>query len=137
MAINAAKSHWSFWIISTVALIWNLLGVLNFLGQLDPDAVSAMPDSHRALIENRPLWGTLAFGIAVFGGVAGCLLLLLRNRMAIALFVISLVGIIVQLIPSLITMSSGIQFSAVEIVLAFIMPVIIGLFLIGYARRHL
>jgi len=35
--------HWSFWAIGAVALIWNVMGVINFFWQMNADALAAMP----------------------------------------------------------------------------------------------
>ena len=84
---TAGGVHWGFWIIGAVALIWNVLGVLNFFSQMNPDAVAAMPESVRTTIEARPAWATGTFAIAVFGGAwlpsapaeeAGCVLSVFR-----------------------------------------------------------
>ena len=72
--------HWSFWIIGVVALIWNAMGVMNFIVQMDLDMVATYPESHRAIIMSRPAWATGAFGLAVFGGVLGCLLLFFTEK---------------------------------------------------------
>src|SRR5438034_5122800 len=93
--------HWSFWIIGAVALIWNVMGVINFFGQMNADALAAMPKAQRAIIEGRPAWATGAFAIAVFGGALGSLLLLLRKSAAYYLFIAALLGVIVQLIHTL------------------------------------
>ena len=70
--------HWSFWIIGFVALIWNVMGSINYFIQMDADVVATFPETHRAIIEGRPVWATAGFAIAVFGGSLGCLLLLFR-----------------------------------------------------------
>ena len=84
--------HWSFRAIGTVALIWNVLGCINFFVQMDPDMLSAYRESERAIVEGRPAWATGAFAVAVFGGALGCLLLLLRKSAAFYLFIVSLLG---------------------------------------------
>ena len=61
--------HWSFWAISAVALMWNVMGVINFFMQMNADGLAAMPESQRAIVEGRPVWATGAFAIAVFGRV--------------------------------------------------------------------
>ena len=33
--------HWSFWTIGIVALIWNVMGVINFFAQMNADALAA------------------------------------------------------------------------------------------------
>src|SRR5437660_11260791 len=90
--------HWSFWAIGAVALIWNVMGVINFFWQMNADALAAMPESHRAIVEGRPAWATGGFAIAVFGGALGCLLLLLRKSAAYYLFIAWLLGVILVLI---------------------------------------
>jgi hypothetical protein len=66
--------HWSFWIISVVTLIFNVMGVINYFVQMNPDMLASFPESYRPIIEGRPAWATAAFAIAVFGGSLGCLL---------------------------------------------------------------
>ena len=96
--------HRSFWAIGAAALIWNVMGVINFFAQMNAVALAAMPESYRAIIEGRPAWATGAFAIAVFGGALGCLLLLLRKSVAYYLFIASLLGTIVQM-PSYLGMT--------------------------------
>ncbi|WP_299702381.1 hypothetical protein [uncultured Tateyamaria sp.] len=88
-----AKPHFSFWIIAGLGLAWNLMGCLNFVTQMNPDAVAQMPELYQLIIAARPLWATLAFGFAVFGGALGCILLLLRCRMATVALAVSLLAI--------------------------------------------
>ena len=59
--------HWSFWVIGTVALIWNVLGSVNFLVQVNADSLDAFLEVERAIIEGRPLWATCGIAVAVFG----------------------------------------------------------------------
>ena len=89
--------HWSFWAIGAVALIWHVMGGVNFFVQMNADAVAAMPETHRAIIEGRPSWATGGFAITVFGGALGSLVLLLRKSAATYLFIASLLGAIVTI----------------------------------------
>ncbi len=52
------RVHWSFWLIDAVALIWNLMGVMNLFMQMNADALAAMPEAQRAIIEGRPAWAS-------------------------------------------------------------------------------
>ena len=63
--------HWSFWLISIIALLWNVMGSINFFMQMNADIVAGLPETHRAIIEGRPLWATAGFALAVFGGALG------------------------------------------------------------------
>ncbi len=127
--------HWSFWAIGAAALIWNLMGVINFLMQMNADVLAAMPESHRAIIEGRPAWATGGFAIAVFGGALGCLLLLLRKSAAYYLFVASLLGVIVTMTHTLGIANSTIEFSPFEILLMILMPLVVAAFLIWYSKQ--
>ncbi len=129
------RLHWSFWAISAVALIWNVMGVINFFMQMNPDALAAMPASQRVIIEGRPVWATGAFAIAVLGGVVGCLLLLLRKSAAPYLFILSLIGMIVHMLPYLGMSGSTIKFGPVEISMFILMPLMVAAFLIWYSMR--
>lgn len=78
-----------------------MLGAINFLVQMNPDRVATMPETHRATIELRPIWATLGFAIAVFGGALGCFFLLLRRSLAYYVFIASLLGVIVTMMHTL------------------------------------
>jgi hypothetical protein len=134
---TVARVHWSFWAISAFALIWNVLGSLNYLSQMNPDLVASLPETHRAIIEGRPAWATGGFAIAVFGGAFGGLLLLLRKSAAVYLFVASLVGTIVTMIHTINIASSTIDFSAVEILVMVLLPLAVAALLIWYSKYAL
>lgn len=123
--------HWSFWVIASVALVWNVMGAINFIVQMNPDMVAAYRESEQAIIVDRPMWATIAFAIAVFGGAIGCLLLLLRKSAAIYLFIASLVGVVVAIVHSL-TVDNVL--SVAEIVGTVVMPVAVATLLIWYSK---
>ncbi len=87
-----------FWVISGLALVWNLMGLWAFYGQmtLTPADYASMPADSRALYETLPAWVAVAFGVAVIGGVAGSVLLLMRKGLAVPVFIVSLVGVLAQ-----------------------------------------
>ena len=91
-----------FWIIASVALLWNLLGVMAYLQQvtMTPESLAELPAAKQALLGTTPAWATAAFAISVFGGALGCIALLLRKSWAIALFALSLLSIFVQMFHS-------------------------------------
>ena len=132
---TVAAVHWSFWVIGAFALIWNALGGLNYLGQMNAELVATMPETHRAIIEGRPAWATGGFALSVFGGALGGLLLLLRRSAAFYLFVASLLGTIVTMIHTLNVAASTIDFSSGEIVVMILLPLVIAAFLIWYSKK--
>jgi len=87
-----------FWGIGIIALIWNIMGVIAYLGQayMTEEMLNAMPEADQNLYYNTPAWVTAVFAIAVFSGVLGCIALLLKKKWAIILFTISLLTVIAQ-----------------------------------------
>ena len=63
---------------------------------MPPEVLEAMSEAERNLHLSTPSWVTAAFAIAVWFGLLGSILLLLRKAMAHPILVISLVGIVVQ-----------------------------------------
>ncbi|MAB86273.1 MAG: hypothetical protein CML51_03030 [Rhodobacteraceae bacterium] len=83
-----------FWVIALLGLLWNALGCFNFIMQSNLDAVADLPLAYQLVIASRPGWMTVAFFIAVFGGVLGCVLMLLRRTTARPALFLSLIGVL-------------------------------------------
>lgn len=125
--------HWSFWVIGVAAFVWNAMGVMNYMMQMNAGSLSDFAESHRAIIEGRPAWATGGFAIGVFGGTLACLLLLLRKSAAFYLFIVSLLGVIVTMVHSFGVLGT-VDYSAFEITLMMVMPLVVAAFLIWYAK---
>lgn len=89
MTTPSAKPSAAFWIISVLALLWNLLGVMAYIMQvtMTPEALQALPAEQQALYTNVPAWATAAFAVAVWGSTLGCILLLLRKKLSTLFFI--------------------------------------------------
>lgn len=127
--------HWSFWAIGGFALIWNVMGVINFFVQMNADALTAYREVERAIIEGRPTWATGGFAIAVFGGALGSLLLLLRKSAAYYLFIASLFGVIMTMAHTVGVVGRKVDFGPFEIILIVLMPLVVAAFLIWYSKQ--
>ena len=88
---------WHLWLIGIVGVLWSSMGVLSFvLTQMKVEAVmSRFPPEQRAYFESFPWWAVASWAINVFGGVIGCLLLLLENRLAVQALLASAIGALV------------------------------------------
>lgn len=128
------KPKVSFWIISVIALLWNLMGVNQYLIMaFKTESFKEMYTPEKlAIVEATPVWATAAFAIAVFAAAFGCIALLLRKKIATPLFLISFLAIIVQNIDSIIRIDFSIFNSFEKIMHAMIL--IVGLFLIWYSK---
>lgn len=116
--------------ISAVALVWNLLGGVNFAVQMLADDLSGFPEWWLLVVETRPWWATAGMVVGVFGGLFGCVLLLLRRRLALPLFIASLVGVAMTMSHAFGVGEPGAQ----QVFEGIIMPFAVGVFLIWYAR---
>lgn len=128
---SVTRVHWSFWLISAIALIWNVLGSVNFFMQMNPDMLDAYRESERAIIQGRPAWATGGFAIAVIVGALGGLFLLLRKSVATYMFVASFLGVIVTTVH---TLGVDFDFSLVELLVMVLMPLVVAAFLIWYSK---
>ncbi len=126
--MSEIKIHWSFWVICIAALIWNIMGSINFVMQMNPEMVAKFPEDAQSLIKSRPLWATIAFAVAVFGGVLAEILLLLKKATAYYLFIASFVGVIITNIHTFEVSS------AIDIWVGSFMSFVIAAFLIWYTK---
>lgn len=89
----------SFWIIGGVFLLWNFFGLMIYYDQVTM-APEVLADNfnaaQQAFLENMPMWATSAYAIAVTAGVIASLLLLVRNALALPIFIVSFAGVVVQ-----------------------------------------
>ena len=125
-----------FWVVSVLALLWNLAGVAAYLGQafMTPEDLGKMPEAERLLIESQPVWVTGAFALAVWGGALGSVALLLRKKWAVPILYISLVGILAQMSYAFF-MSNSFEVYGPGAMVMPIMVIVIGIALVFFARK--
>jgi len=94
---TAAVPAW-FWAVAIAALLFELLGCFFYFVEARMSAadIAALPLDQAAMLAARPGWYYAAFGIAVWVGLAGAVLLLLRRRWSVWALLISLVAAIIQ-----------------------------------------
>jgi hypothetical protein len=135
MTTSIQKPPVWFWVISVLALLWNSAGVLAYLGRafITDDMIAALPEAQQAeFLVDYPAWYTAAFATAVFGGVIGSMLLLVRKKWAHLLFVISAFGAIIQHIY----LFTNVEMNLVQLVMP-ILVIVVCLFLIWFAKNSI
>lgn len=95
---------------------------------MNPEMVANFPEEAQSLITSRPLWATIAFAIAVFGGALADVLLLLKKAIAYYLFIASLLGVIITNIHTFQVTD------ATDIWVGSIMSFVVAAFLIWYSK---
>ena len=135
---ESTKVPASFWVIAGAALVWNLLGFLAYYLQVTatPETLAEMykTEAELAFMSSIPAWATGAQAVAVTFGVLGCVLLLARKRIAKALFVVSLAGILVQNAYGFIVGNGLDVFGASALVLP-VLVIIVAMALVIFSAR--
>ena len=125
-----------FWIISSMALVWNLMGVFNYLTQafMTNEVLASLPEDQQLLYEDVPSWVTAAFATAVFSGTLGAILLLLKKKVASNFFILSFVGIIIQMTYGLLISENTNGYGPMGLIMP-LMIIAIGGYLIWYSKK--
>ncbi|NYJ28336.1 hypothetical protein [Allomuricauda sp. ARW1Y1] len=125
-----------FWVVSVIALLWNLLGVMNYLNQAFNQValMEAMDQAQREVFEGTPAWATAAFAIAVFSGTLASIGLLVRKKWARPLFIVSLVAVVIQFAHWLF-ISNAVEAFGPSTYGMPIVVVLIGIYLIFFAKK--
>ena len=128
----------AFWIIGIIALIWNGMGVYNYLIQaFKTESFTAQLSAEQmALMEGLPVWMTALFAIAVFAGLLGTIVLLIGKKIATTLFLVSFVSVIIQQLYWIFGTNASEVFSEQ---MPYLMPVLIivfAAFLVWYSKNQ-
>ena len=130
------KPSVGFWIIAVIALLWNLMGVYQYLAMtlMKEEMAEAMTEAQVALVTGQPAWFTGVFAIAVFAGILACILLLMKKKWAVSLFLISMLAVIVQMGYWLFATDVMEVYELAEAVTMPILVVIVAIFLYFYSK---
>jgi hypothetical protein len=135
-ATTATRAPKWFLPVAVLALLWNLIGCAAFVQQalMSPEAMSALAPAEQALLRSQPMWATIAYAVAVFGGAVGSLALLLRRRFALMLLTASLVGVLVQMFHVFI-LSRAVDVHGASALTLPAMVIVIAFALVWLARK--
>ena len=92
------------WIVGGLALLWSAFGCFDYLmtRMRNTDYLAGMmpsvdPNAVLAWIDAFPVWAQFGWGLGVWGGLVGAILLLLRSRWAVLAMGLSLLGAVLGL----------------------------------------
>lgn len=124
-----------YWLISILALFWNFMGIIAYLGQayISDDALKMLPEENQLYFSNVPAWVTAAFAVAVFGGFLGAIGLIIRKKWAYFLFVISFLALVAQHVYNFF-IQNYIEMTGSQMILP-IVTFIVALFLIYFSKQ--
>ena len=100
----AARTPAHVWIVGVLSLLWGCFGAYDYTmtRMRNTDYIaSAMPgvDPNAALawVDSMPMYAQIGWGLGVWAGLLGAILLLMRSRWAMWSFGVSLVGALASL----------------------------------------
>ncbi len=96
--------------------------------------MSRFPPQQREYFESFPLWAVALWAIGVFGGAIGCLLLLLKSRLAFHVLLASMIGAIVCNLGGLFLLGGMEVMGGTSELGLTVFPIIVAAFLAYYAR---
>ncbi|MBY5991631.1 hypothetical protein [Ferrimonas balearica] len=95
-----AKTPWHLWLIAVVSLLWNAMGALDYVmtQTRNPEYMAQFSQDQLAFFYGFPAWVVAAWALAVWGGVLGSVLLLMRRALAVPVFLLSLLCMVLTTI---------------------------------------
>ena len=109
--LSGSKTPWHLWLVGILGLPWNGFGAFDYsMTQLRGEQHMrdfGMTDAQIAHMAEIPAWMTAVWAIGVWGGLLGTVLLLLKNRLAVPVFAISLGAFIISLVHAYILTNSA------------------------------
>lgn len=89
-----------FWLVAVVSLLWNGFGGYDYLMSKlrNMDYLTGvagdrgLAEEMLAMLDAMPIWAHMLWGLGVWSSVLGSVLLLLRSRHAVPVFMVSLVA---------------------------------------------
>ena len=125
----------NFWIFSSLALVWNSMGVLAYISQtfMSQKVLLTLSKAEQHYFINMPAWATATFATAVFAGVFGSIALLFKKRIANLLFSISMISLLIHQFYNFF-IQNYMVISGMELILP-ISTTVIGFFLLWYSSK--
>ena len=135
MSESSVKTPGHFWAVGLIALLWNLIGALDYtatqlrieayMGQFTPEQLE--------YFYGFPSWAVACWAIAVWGSLLASILMLLRQRLAVPVFGIAIVAMVLTTVQNYL-LSEGLRIMGSGAAVFSAVIGFIALFLFFYSR---
>ena len=127
---------WHLWVVGVVSLLWGAMGAMDYVmtQTRNVDYMSNFSPEQLEFFYGLPAWTVAAWAIAVWGGVLGSILLLMKRRHAFGVFVASLVAMLITAFQNFV-LSNGLEVMGDPFSLAFTaLIMLVAVALVIYSR---
>jgi hypothetical protein len=105
------KTPWHLWLIGVIALLFNAIGVFDFVMNMvqGPKYLTSagMTPDQVAHYQQMPGWMTAVWAVGVFGAFGASILLLMRRKLALPVFILSLAAFLLSLLYTYVLTNGG------------------------------
>ena len=105
------KSPWHVWLIGIIAVLFNSIGVFDFVMSMaqgaEYQASAGMTPDQIAHYQEMPGWMTVVWAVGVFGALLASILLLVRRKLALPIFVLALAAFLTSLLYTYVLTGGG------------------------------
>ena len=135
--MSGAKTPKHLWIVGILAMLWNLMGVFDYLAtQFRFESyMSAFTQEQLDYFYGFPAWAVSGWAVAVWIGLAGTVGLLLRRRWSVVAYWISLAGLALSSIYTLV-MTNGLEIMGSPATFMTVLIWVIAVFLVWYSSQQ-
>ena len=96
------RTPWHLWVVGIIGILWNAFGATDFvMTMFNRDAWFQMMHvtaDQAAMMASMPAWAYAAWFAGTWGAFLGSVALLMRSRLAVWLFLVSLLGLAASLV---------------------------------------
>jgi hypothetical protein len=111
MTDASVKTPWHIWVVGVIAVLFNAIGVFDFVMSLAQGAAyqtsAGMTPEQIAHYQQMPSWMMVVWAVGVFGAFLASILLLLRRKLALPVFILSLAAFVVSLLYTYVLTNGG------------------------------
>ncbi|WGM48580.1 hypothetical protein KOAAANKH_03482 [Brevundimonas sp. NIBR10] len=105
------KTPWHLWVVGVLGIAWNAFGCWDYtMTELKGEEhlrAFGMTDPQITYFNAMPAWVTAVWAIGVWGGLLGCILLLVRRKWAVPVFGASLAAYVMSLVYTYLLSDGG------------------------------
>ena len=133
------RPPWHLWVVGIIGLLWSAIGAFDYVMTETKNTtyLSAFTPEQLAFFYGFPAWVVAAWAVAVWGGILGSVLLLMRSRFAVWVFLASLIGLLLTTFHNYV-LSNGVEIfgdAGSQVLTVVIFLISLGLFLYARAMR--